>query len=88
MPSYLVCFFHVTDFVSCGWVECRKCPPTAGRVPFIVNKNLWKVGSVWNDFGSCRIQVTKSKHNRVNATDPTCSSCTWLQSRAPLPLCA
>lgn len=48
MPSYLVCFFYITDFGTRRWVESRKCPSTDGCVPFIVDKNLVKVWSVCN----------------------------------------
>ena len=41
--SYFVCFFHVTDFDTCRWVESWKSPSSAGREPFVVDKNLWKV---------------------------------------------
>lgn len=42
MTSYFVCFFHITDFDTSGWVESWKGPSSAGYVPFIVDKNLWK----------------------------------------------
>lgn len=39
---YLVCFFHITNFATCCWVESWKSLSSAGQDPLIVNENLWE----------------------------------------------
>lgn len=85
MHSYFVCFFHFTDFDTCCWVESWKRPSTAGCVPFIVNKNLWKAECLLWFVPQLTIYSKLKNTVSIKASNPTCSS--WFLCRASLPWC-
>lgn len=80
ISSYCVRFLNITDFNACCRIESGKYPPSGGRKPFVINKNLQSHKQTNKCFNAVQAGVKRCKSHLGTKLLPCC---VWYLTLSP-----